>query len=143
MRAATQSYPQTECEHHVLGDEDDACGGRKGSQNLSMREAGLHNLIEEGGDAERGEGREGVGLVGEGREEVQHVEGVGDDLIGDGRLALADALLQRARHCVSCSCRKGKEERTNSSTASSSARNTAGDCCTTISRSEGDHEGWP
>ena len=94
MRAATQSYPQTECEHHVLGDEDDACGGRKGSQNLSMREAGLHNLIEEGGDAERGEGREGVGLVGEGREEVQHVEGVGDDLIGDGRLA--DALLQKS-----------------------------------------------
>lgn len=96
MRAATQSYPQTECEHHVLGDEDDACGGRKGSQNLSMREAGLHNLIEEGGDAERGEGREGVGLVGEGREEVQHVEGIGDDLIGDGRLALADALLQKS-----------------------------------------------
>lgn len=95
MRAATQAYPQTEREHHVLGDEDDACGGRKGSQDLLVREAGLHNLIEEGGDAERGEGREGVGLVREGREEVQHVEGVGDDLIGNGRLALADALLQK------------------------------------------------
>ena len=96
VRTATQSYPQTEREHHVLGDEDDACGGRKGNQNLLVREAVLCNLIEEGGDAERGEGREGVGLVGERREEVQHVEGINDDLIGDGRLALADALLQKS-----------------------------------------------